>query len=111
MEQADPPFSSPSYPVPSKSMLQEMFVGKQVKQIPTPAVVLDLAVVERNCTQMLETCKALEVDFRPHMKTHKVRSLFDNDGGIFGFLISSCCRVCIFILFSGLCLVTSTVSM
>ena len=60
-------------------MLHEMFVGKQLEQMPTPAVVLDLAVVERNCTQMLETCKALEVDFRPHMKTHKVRSLFGND--------------------------------
>ena len=79
MDQADAPLSSPSYPVPSKTMLHEMFVGKQLEQMPTPAVVLDLAVVERNCTQMLETCKALEVDFRPHMKTHKVRSLFGND--------------------------------
>ena len=69
-------------------MLHEMFIGKQMKQIPAPAVVLDLAVVERNCTQMLETCKVLEVDFRPHMKTHKVRSLFGNDGGKRGFLIS-----------------------
>lgn len=88
MDHADAPFSSQSYPIPSQAMLHEMFLGKQVAHIPTPAVVLDLAVVERNCTQMLETCKALEVDFRPHVKTHKVRLLLRNDEGKDGIPIS-----------------------
>jgi len=47
-------------------------IGKQLSQLPTPAAVLDRAVLKRNCTQMLEACDKLNVLFRPHIKTHKV---------------------------------------
>lgn len=52
--------------------MKEHYVGKQLGRVPTPAAVLDRAVVKRNCSQMLEACEALNVLFRPHIKTHKV---------------------------------------
>ena len=63
------------FPYPSKEQLAKAFVGKKLVDVPTPAAVLDRAVVERNCRQMLEACQALDVDFRPHVKTHKVQAL------------------------------------
>lgn len=52
--------------------LHEAFVGKNLHDISVPAAVVDRAVVRRNCLQMLQACDALDVDFRPHVKTHKV---------------------------------------
>ena len=62
------------FPCPSKGELAKAFIGKRLGDVPTPAAVLDRAVVERNCRQMLEACQALDVDFRPHVKTHKVQA-------------------------------------
>lgn len=62
------------YPRPSKELLCEAFMGKHLKELPTPAAVLDRAIVERNCCQMLDSCKSLGVRFRAHVKTHKVIS-------------------------------------
>ena len=65
-------------PLPPHAALREAFVGKNLGDVPTPAAVLDKAVVQRNCLQMLKACQALQVGFRPHVKTHKVysRALF-----------------------------------
>ena len=60
-------------PRPSKAKLQQAFVGKTLHEVSTPAAVVDRAVVRRNCDQLLQACKALQVDFRPHVKTHKVQ--------------------------------------
>ncbi|KAL8751845.1 MAG: hypothetical protein Q9199_006146 [Rusavskia elegans] len=51
--------------------LHEAFVGKKLHDISVPAAVVDRAIVRRNCLQMLQACDALDVDFRPHVKTHK----------------------------------------
>ena len=59
-------------PLPTHAALHEAFIGKNLKDVPTPAAVLDKAVVQRNCLQMLRACKILELGFRPHVKTHKV---------------------------------------
>jgi D-serine deaminase-like pyridoxal phosphate-dependent protein len=56
----------------SQEAMKEHYVGKQLGRVPPPAAVLDRAVVKRNCSQMLEACEALNVLFRPHIKTHKV---------------------------------------
>ena len=61
------------FPLPSHDALCEAFIGKNLKDIPSPAAVLDRAVVERNCLQMLKACETLRVGFRPHVKTHKVQ--------------------------------------
>ncbi|MCJ1474132.1 hypothetical protein MMC13_002790 [Lambiella insularis] len=55
----------------SRETLTSMFVGSQLNQIPAPAAVLDRAIIQRNCAQMLRCCDALSVMFRPHIKTHK----------------------------------------
>ena len=39
--------------------MQLQYVGKDLKEIPTPAAVLDLAPIRRNCKAMLEATKAL----------------------------------------------------
>lgn len=59
-------------PLPRHVALREAFVGKNLKDVSTPAAILDKAVVQRNCLQMLKACEALNVEFRPHVKTHKV---------------------------------------
>ena len=52
---------------------KQVLVGKHLRDMPTPAAVVDRAVVQRNCEQMLDACSALQVYFRPHVKTHKVQ--------------------------------------
>ena len=64
--------SADLFPCPPQDSLRKEFVGKQLSDVPTPAAVLDRAVVQRNCRQMLDSCKALGVKFRAHIKTHKV---------------------------------------
>ncbi|KAI4731559.1 hypothetical protein E4T49_00539 [Aureobasidium sp. EXF-10728] len=69
-------FSAPSfYLSPSKAALQLQYVGKNLREIPTPAAVLDLAPIRRNCKAMLEATKALGLGFRAHVKTHKTTEL------------------------------------
>lgn len=42
-----------------------------LSQLPTPALLLDLEVMEANVTRMAERADALGVALRPHLKTHK----------------------------------------
>ncbi len=57
--------------------LHQTFVGKQLQDVSVPAAVVDRAVVRRNCPQMLQACDALEVAFRPHVRTHEVGKVVD----------------------------------
>jgi D-serine deaminase-like pyridoxal phosphate-dependent protein len=52
------------------------FVGKSIKEVPTPAAVLDLSKVRSNCSRMLESCEKLDFGWRAHIKTHKVRTMW-----------------------------------
>lgn len=63
-----------AYPLPSASALHLQYVGTHVRDLPTPAAIIDRAIVRRNCDAMLEACRALGVSFRVHVKSHKVRS-------------------------------------
>lgn len=56
----------------TRAQLKEQFVGKNIHDISTPAAVIDVAVVVRNCKRMLESCRSLGFGFRAHVKTHKV---------------------------------------
>jgi D-serine deaminase-like pyridoxal phosphate-dependent protein len=42
-----------------------------IAELPTPALLLDLDVLERNLTRMAERARRLGVALRPHLKTHK----------------------------------------
>jgi D-serine deaminase-like pyridoxal phosphate-dependent protein len=52
--------------------LKECYIGKSLSEIPTPAAIIDVAKVRKNCKLMLEAASTLEVSFRAHVKTHKV---------------------------------------
>ncbi|KAJ0324955.1 hypothetical protein COL5a_007455 [Colletotrichum fioriniae] len=56
---------------PSTEALREFYVGKDVNDVPKPAVVLDAAKVRAHCRSMLEAVDELGVGFRFHVKTHK----------------------------------------
>jgi hypothetical protein len=46
-------------------------VGASVEEIDTPALVVDLAVYERNLDRMAASLAGAPVRLRPHAKTHK----------------------------------------
>ena len=46
-----------------------------VHDLETPSVLIDLDVVERNIARLQTKCDELGVQFRPHIKTHKIPTL------------------------------------
>ncbi|KAI1140064.1 putative serine dehydratase domain-containing protein [Hypoxylon sp. FL0543] len=58
-----------------KAKLEQLYVGKDIADVPKPAAVLDIAKARRHCSSMLAATKALGVAFRPHIKTHKTVEL------------------------------------
>ncbi|KAK8074751.1 hypothetical protein PG997_009414 [Apiospora hydei] len=55
----------------AKDLLKAQYVGKSLYNVPTPALVLDLAKVEANCNLMLGAAQRLNLNWRAHIKTHK----------------------------------------
>ena len=47
------------------------FAGRPISELPTPALVLDLDVLQANLRRMASRCQELAVSLRPHVKTHK----------------------------------------
>jgi D-serine deaminase-like pyridoxal phosphate-dependent protein len=64
-----------NYPLSDLASLKTQYVGKKVEDLPTPSVLLDRALIRRNCTAMLQVCKKLAVGFRAHVKSHKTLEL------------------------------------
>jgi len=64
--------SASLYPVAIKEELQKQFVGKSLKDVATPAAVLDLTKLKKNCKSMLDAVDSLNFGWRAHIKTHKV---------------------------------------
>lgn len=60
---------------PSQEDLQRLYIGKDISDLPKPAAILDVAIIRRHCETMLRTIKTLDVGFRVHVKSHKVRDL------------------------------------
>ncbi|KAM0715849.1 hypothetical protein Q7P37_008363 [Cladosporium fusiforme] len=81
MSSLPPPAPPPAYHAPSllpqasETALKHHFLGRRLQDVQAPAVVLDAAVVRRNCKLMLETARELGVGFRAHVKTHKTTQL------------------------------------
>ncbi|KAG6096523.1 hypothetical protein E4U30_001438 [Claviceps sp. LM220 group G6] len=59
------------YPSSPRHLLAELYLGKSLREIPTPAAVINVAAVRRNCERMLQTCDQLDLGWRAHVKTHK----------------------------------------
>jgi D-serine deaminase-like pyridoxal phosphate-dependent protein len=56
----------------------------------TPALYVDLDVLERNISRMQEQCRAWGVHLRPHMKTHKIPEIaqMQLDAGAIGITVA-----------------------
>ncbi|KAI8680740.1 D-ser-dehydrat domain-containing protein [Fusarium sp. Ph1] len=61
----------PQRHAPPHDELRQFYVGKDIHDVPKPAVILDVSRVQRHCQSMLEAVDALGVGFRAHIKTHK----------------------------------------
>ena len=59
----------------AKAALAELYVGKSIRDVPTPAAIMDVSAAKRNCANMLEACKKLGLEWRAHVKTHKTAEL------------------------------------
>lgn len=57
-----------------ETKLRISLIGRKLSEVPTPSVVLDLNQVTVNCVRMLEAAKNLSLQWRAHIKTHKVKS-------------------------------------
>ena len=44
----------------------------KISDIETPAVLIDIGVMESNLSRMADYCRAHELALRPHTKTHKI---------------------------------------
>ncbi|KAH0493170.1 hypothetical protein TgHK011_008089 [Trichoderma gracile] len=63
------------YPPSPREALIKAFVGKSLREVPTPAAVLNVAAARRNCGRMLEAVGRLGLGWRAHVKTHKTIEL------------------------------------
>lgn len=64
---------------------------KSLSTIPTPALLLDLGVLENNLRRMADRAEALDVRLRPHVKTHKCVEIgrLQQQLGIAGITVST----------------------
>lgn len=49
-------------------------MGKTLHDVSTPSIVLDVAKLELNCKRMVDSAARLDIKWRAHIKTHKVRA-------------------------------------
>lgn len=81
-----------NYPHASREDLKAQYVGRRLQEVAGPAAVLDVAVTRQNCQVMLDAAESLGVQFRSHVKTHKVgifsHQFFELDTP--SWLLSSC---------------------
>lgn len=63
----------------------------RVDEVPTPALLLDLDVLEANLARMAETARRLDVRLRPHVKTHKCAEVarMQREAGASGITVST----------------------
>ena len=59
-------------------------------ELDTPALYVDLDVLERNIVRMQEQCSEWGVELRPHVKTHKIREItqMQLDAGAIGITVA-----------------------
>jgi len=56
-----------------KSALVAEFAGKHLRELRTPALVINRAVFAKNCDKMHANAAGYGAEFRAHLKTHKVK--------------------------------------
>ena len=68
-----PIMAVPQRLIPNVDDLRKFYVGRDITEVPKPALILDRAKMRRHCQSLLNAVDSLGVDFRAHVKTHKVR--------------------------------------
>lgn len=58
-----------------KQSLKNSMVGKKLSELRTPSLVIDKAILKRNCQQLGKIRTELNTNIRIHVKTHKVNLL------------------------------------
>lgn len=71
------------YPAVPEAALKSQYMGTNIQDLPTPAAIIDRAVATSNCADMLHAARTLGLEFRPHVKTHKVGHMLSPS--IYGF--------------------------
>ena len=46
-----------------------------ISDLETPSILIDLDIMEKNITWMQKRCDDLGIQFRPHIKTHKIPAI------------------------------------
>lgn len=81
-----PPARYSLQPLPKKSRLVKQYRGASLATLPTPALVLDRAVIRRNSNRMREIARVWQVPLRVHVKTHKTAeaaaAMVDGSGAV-----------------------------
>jgi len=72
-QEIDPAIVTAFMSVSNALSLKTQWYGKPLSTVPTPAAVIDRAKARQNCELMLSTATTLGVQFRAHVKSHKVR--------------------------------------
>lgn len=52
-----------------------MTTPKTIHDLETPSVLIDLDILQRNLEAMQQRCDDLKIQFRPHIKTHKIPAI------------------------------------
>jgi len=61
-----------------------------ISDLETPAVIVDLDIMDRNLSRMADYCRAHQLLLRPHTKTHKIPELAKRQiaGGATGITVA-----------------------
>jgi D-serine deaminase-like pyridoxal phosphate-dependent protein len=63
--------ASSLYPISSANEMKKRYVGQNIRDLPSPGAIVDIAKVKSNCKMMLDAVTHLGLSFRAHIKTHK----------------------------------------
>lgn len=69
--QTTTPLEAIGFAIPSKEYLVKQYVGKKLHEVRTPRMVVDRAVVKRNCERLAAISEKSGKRIRIHIKTHK----------------------------------------
>jgi D-serine deaminase-like pyridoxal phosphate-dependent protein len=77
-----------------RMLIREMYgnmIGRRVEDVPTPAMLVDLAAAERNIARMATALKSMPAEIRPHIKVHKSAELATRqvDAGAIGLSVAT----------------------
>jgi hypothetical protein len=53
---------------------QKSLIGETIDNLPTPSILLDREIMKRHCRTLPAAAESLGLDFRFHVKSHKVRA-------------------------------------